>query len=251
MSKCLLYFLDYSQRMRVICWQLVGMGSSTWQTFHLSVYGIRLWSSMLIWMQYEGMFSTWFVSLMTNRDMILKCLYDDSAVDTEKKASRRRYLSLQWRHNERDGISNYHPHDCLLNRLFRRKSKKTSKLRVTGLCVRNSPVTAQRASNAENVSIWWRHHVLIIGTLYQGLYAAYEGNHTNYLALSRNEWVCTLLVPYNDRRGVIYRDGRIIAEIVSASRVGFVTCQNYMCYVAQIDQHQTVNNLISVRLSQG
>ena len=40
--------------------------------------------------------------------------------------------------------------------------KKTSKLRVTGLCARNSPVTgefpAQRASNAENVSIWWRHH---------------------------------------------------------------------------------------------
>ena len=40
--------------------------------------------------------------------------------------------------------------------------KKTSKLRVTGLCEGNSPVTgefpAQRASNAENVSIWWRHH---------------------------------------------------------------------------------------------
>ena len=38
----------------------------------------------------------------------------------------------------------------------------TSKLRVTGLCARNSPVTgefpAQRASNAENISIWWRHH---------------------------------------------------------------------------------------------
>ena len=51
-----------------------------------------------------------------------------------------------------------------LNHLFRHKSKKTSKLRVTGLCARNSPVTgefpAQMASNAENVSIWWRHHVL-------------------------------------------------------------------------------------------
>ena len=39
---------------------------------------------------------------------------------------------------------------------------KTSKLRVTGLCVGNSPLTgefpAQIASNAENVSIWWRHH---------------------------------------------------------------------------------------------
>ena len=41
----------------------------------------------------------------------------------------------QWRHNGRDGVSNHQSHDCLLNRLFRRKSKKTSKLRVTGLCV--------------------------------------------------------------------------------------------------------------------
>ena len=46
----------------------------------------------------------------------------------------------------------------------RRRSKKTSKLRVTGVCEGNSPVTgefpAQRASNPENVSIWWLHHVL-------------------------------------------------------------------------------------------
>ena len=42
--------------------------------------------------------------------------------------------TLQWRHNGHDSVSNHQPHDCLLNRLFRRKSKKTSKLRVTGLC---------------------------------------------------------------------------------------------------------------------
>ena len=42
--------------------------------------------------------------------------------------------ALQWCHNERDGVSNHQPHDCLLNRLFRHRSKKTSKLRVTGLC---------------------------------------------------------------------------------------------------------------------
>ena len=71
---------------------------------------------------------------------------------------------LQWRHNGRDRFSNHQPHDCLLNRLFRRRSKKTSKLRVTGLCAVNSPGTgefpAQMASYAENVSIWWRHHDL-------------------------------------------------------------------------------------------
>ena len=41
---------------------------------------------------------------------------------------------LQWHHNERDGSSNHQPHDCLLNPLFRRRSKKTPKLRVTPLC---------------------------------------------------------------------------------------------------------------------
>ena len=70
---------------------------------------------------------------------------------------------LQWRHNMPDGVSNHQPHECLLSRWFRRRSRKTSKLRVTGLCAGNSPVTgefpAQRASNADNVSIWWRHHV--------------------------------------------------------------------------------------------
>ena len=71
--------------------------------------------------------------------------------------------SLLWRHNGRDCLSNHQPHDCLLNHLFRRRSKKISKLRVTGLCAGNSPGTgefpAQMASNAENVSISWRHHV--------------------------------------------------------------------------------------------
>ena len=71
--------------------------------------------------------------------------------------------SLRWRHNGRDSVSNHQPHDCLLNRLFRRRSKKTSKFRATGLCAGNSPVAgefpAQMASYAENVSIWWRHHV--------------------------------------------------------------------------------------------
>ena len=72
--------------------------------------------------------------------------------------------SLLWRHNGRNGVLNHQPDESLLNRPCRRRSKKTSKLCVTGLCARNSPVTgeipAQRASNAENASIWWRHHVI-------------------------------------------------------------------------------------------
>ena len=69
------------------------------------------------------------------------------------------FYVLQWRHKERDGVSNHQPHGCLLNRIFKAHIKeKKSKLRVTGLCAGNSPVTgefpAQRVSNAENISIW-------------------------------------------------------------------------------------------------
>ena len=66
--------------------------------------------------------------------------------------------SLQWCHNERDGVSYHQLQDCLLNRLFRCRSNKTSKLSVTGLCVGNSPATGefptQRASNAEKCFHW-------------------------------------------------------------------------------------------------
>ena len=72
-------------------------------------------------------------------------------------------ITLQWRHNGRDSISNHQPHDCSLSRLFRHRSKKISKLHVTGLCAGNSSGTgefpAQMASSAENVSIWWCHQM--------------------------------------------------------------------------------------------
>ena len=66
---------------------------------------------------------------------------------------------LELRYKGRNGVSHHQPHDCLLDR---RRWKKICKLRVTDLCVGNSPVTGkfptQTASNAENVSTWWRHH---------------------------------------------------------------------------------------------
>ena len=71
-------------------------------------------------------------------------------------------IPLQWRHNGRDGVSNQRRLDCLLNRLFRRRSKKTSKFCVTGLYEGNPLVSggfpSQRTSNAKNVSNRWRHH---------------------------------------------------------------------------------------------
>ena len=50
-------------------------------------------------------------------------------------------IILPWRYNEREGVSNHRRLDCLLNLLFRRRSKKTLKLRVTGFCEGNPSVT--------------------------------------------------------------------------------------------------------------
>ena len=101
-------------------------------------------------------------------------------------------LVLQWRHNGRDGVSNHQPHDSLLNRLFGRRSKKTSKFRVTGLCAGNSPVTgefpAQMTSNAENVPIWWRHHGMIKGSLCKSF--TVHCTHYIIISLSYNQTNC-------------------------------------------------------------
>ena len=96
-------------------------------------------------------------------------------------------LSLPWHHNEHDDVPNHKSRNCLLNRLFRHRSKQTSKLRVTGLCAGNSPGTcefpAQMASNAANVSIWWRHHVVL-------------GSHmiTDCIDLTHSGWVTHICV---------------------------------------------------------
>ena len=67
---------------------------------------------------------------------------------------------------ERDVAWNHRRLHCLFISWFSCKSNKTSKLRVTGLCAGNSPVTgefpAQKVSNAENVAIWWRHRVTLL-----------------------------------------------------------------------------------------
>ena len=72
--------------------------------------------------------------------------------------------------------------------------RKKSKLRVTGFCDGNSPVTgefpAQNASNVENVSIWWRHHGWLYCFLYTLRPAGQSDRHFDdpTLILAQNGW---------------------------------------------------------------
>ena len=114
----------------------------------------------------------WIKNVLINFSICIAIKYE---LDIVTLACAFRNNQLQLCDNERDGVSSHRRLDCLLQRLFRRRSKKTSKLRATGLCEGNSPVTgefpAQRASNAKNVFVWWRHHAQVWCTVYIGLLA--------------------------------------------------------------------------------
>ena len=58
--------------------------------------------------------------------------------------------------------------------------------RVTGLCPGNSPVTgefpAQKASDAENISIWWRNHD-ILKRYFHGTFIHWDNRMVNETTL--------------------------------------------------------------------
>ena len=82
-----------------------------------------------------GMFSLSTIRFIFTVDTALISAHMPSPSDFSQSYSD----SWHWRHNDHSGVSNHQPHGCLLSCLFRRRSKKNSKLRVTGLCAGNSP----------------------------------------------------------------------------------------------------------------
>ena len=122
--------------------------------------------SLELWLSIKRYYPLATSSVILNSKLVLNVSYLGLIIPVEHNSMSYSEIEipypLQWRHNKRNGVSNQRRLGCLLNRLFRSRLKKTSKLRVTGLCEGNPPVTgwfpSQRASNAENVSIWWRHH---------------------------------------------------------------------------------------------
>ena len=129
-------------------------------------------------------------------------------------------MTLQWCHKERDGISNHQPHDCLLHHLFMRRSKKTSKLCVIGLCEGNSPMTSEfpalKASNEEDVTIWLRHHG---GKKY--------GESWSTIFLSRNDAECVSYTWFSLKQYSRYKD-YIIAIMLKEYLLKNYTQKNHL-----------------------
>ena len=157
-------------------------------------------------------------------------------------------FSLQWCHNGRDDASNHQPHDCLLNRLFRRRSKKTSKLRVTGLCAGNSPVTgefpSQSTSNVENVSIWWRHHVVVVMPLrrmhssksYSWSYGSWQHNEVVYFAINYSKCILLALGIYvaHDNHWVQHQ---CIFNVLKSMYIPYITVNTHYMLSSQFSMY--------------
>ena len=69
-------------------------------------------------------------------------------------------------HDERDCVSNHRRHDCLFNRLLRRRSNKISKLRPAGLYEGYSPVTSEFPAQGPGYRKMFPFHDLIKSILW-------------------------------------------------------------------------------------
>ena len=125
--------IDKEQRSYELVWRRIHQMTLTFDPHSWPwpwIFKVKFWNSCISGIDGSDSFDSWILQAVNSGMGKIKI-----------------YMSLQWRHNGRDSVSNHQPHHCLLNRLFRRRSKKTSKLRVTGLCG-TGEFPAQMASNA-------------------------------------------------------------------------------------------------------
>ena len=144
---------DLSQRMCAVIWRFVDMESGHIYSTDLEIELRYVWSG-LVHKIYK-----------TIRDSYVKAHKNYNAWHPCQKGNFQvpNINAIQWRHNGHDSVSNHKPHE-FTQPFIQTQIKESIKLCVTGLCAGNSPVIgefpAQMASNTENVSIWWRHHVI-------------------------------------------------------------------------------------------
>ena len=100
---------------------------------------------------------------------------------------RQQNYTLLWRHDGHDGVSNHQPHDRLLNSLFGRRSKKTSKLRVTGFSG-TGEFPAQMASNAEMFPF---DDVIMSQEKYHSIKQIHASWHNRYTIFDEAKLRCT------------------------------------------------------------
>ena len=161
----------------------IAIGFEQWQMWNSQLWNEAIWTLEQFW---NRKVSTVILSMDTSKAIRLTAGWA-SNTSIYDKAVIVRTLLLEWSSFLGYKIKMFktyiaHYSDVIMNRmasqitsvsivcncLFRCRSKKTSKLCITGLCVGNPPVTgifpSHRTRNAENVSIWRCHHVITLTT---------------------------------------------------------------------------------------
>ena len=129
----------------VICY-IISMGPSTseaplWYPIHIKTYiANHIYDYLDIVLRI--MFDIYLMGTTRNRKMLIlpSSPLKANMIKTERprhnapKTWYPHFIRLTYVHysDAGDGVSNLQPHDCILDHLFRHRSKKTSKVRVTG-----------------------------------------------------------------------------------------------------------------------
>ena len=154
--------------------------------------------------------------------------------------------ALQWRHNERDCVSNNRRLDCLFNRLFRPR-KHQSSASLAFVCEGKPPVTggfpSQRVKSImRTCSICWRHHGitecywLLSAADSTGTEVSHESMYTHY----REQYHATYII-LHPIKGAIVRGWQ---PVVSLLLTGFVFSQRYcfMLRTGDVFSHQQLGS---------
>ena len=145
------------------------------------------------------------------------------------------HSALQWRHNERDGVSYRRRLYCLRSGLFQAQIKESTKSpRHWPLCGEFTGVRwipRPKDNNAENASIWWRHHEAWrvhsdLMALHPGLIAAFkiDGHiqawwlYSGLMAALRLDGCTQPWWPHSGLMAVLRIDGR--TYLMDALRLG-------------------------------
>ena len=171
---------------------------------------------MLVWLKVADRFPQKIFRNIKESCRQIHGVWEDRKLYCISSVYSRHNVALGWRHNGRDGVSNHRHLDCLLNCLFSFREKKPSKLRVTGLCEGNPPVTggfpSQWNSNAENFSPLWRHH----GNLNSHCLVNPISHGSHFRIDRRLPWVAVLIHPWGQS------DHPVVGTIVDQERTATV-----------------------------
>ena len=130
-----------------------------------------------------------------------------------------------WRHNDRDGVSNHQPHDCLLNCLFRRRSRKHQSSTSHKLLTKN-----QHAKYLYNSLINFRVYKKAKKNRADFLHVPYTCNHMlTFVNVSEGNFPQILYQYHQVKTNHLHKTRRKYRCTMKQNKTWFSICQSSWC----------------------